>query len=79
MVKSEWVKVFRNFVNVADSLWKGVKINGKVVEVSDLEERKPLLLGVVPFFCFFSDLMGMWFEFCCFGYIRNPLCLFFDQ
>ena len=49
MVKSEWVKVFRNFVNVADSLWKGVKINGKVVEVSDLEERKPLLLGVVTF------------------------------
>ena len=66
MIKSEWVRRYRRFVNITEGLWEVVKINGKVMTVLNLKERKPQLLDVVFFACFLI-LWGMWFEFCGLG------------
>ena len=42
--KYEAVNVYRKFANVAEGLWKVVKVNQKVVKVLSLEKRKPQLL-----------------------------------
>ena len=39
-------------MNITEGLWEVVKINGKVMTVLNLKERKPQLLDVVFFACF---------------------------